>query len=110
MAKTLELTEMVDRIKNPLAKYRDGEKTQSSQKNLIRKLIGMLVRENIGTDRIRQAYVLEQYFGVNGREKLTLEQISETVGVTKERVRQLKEKGLQWIREKVEELGIEIDD
>ena len=88
----------------------DGEKTQSSQKNLIRKLIGMLVRENIGTDRIRQAYVLEQYFGVNGREKLTLEQISETVGVTKERVRQLKEKGLQWIREKVEELGIEIDD
>ena len=70
----------------------------------------MLVRENIGTDRVRQAYVLEKYFGVNGRDKMTLEQISDEVGVTKERVRQLKEKGLEWIREKVEELGLSIDD
>jgi DNA-directed RNA polymerase sigma subunit (sigma70/sigma32) len=54
--------------------------------------------------------VLEKYFGVNGRDKMTLEQISEEVGVTKERVRQLKEKGLEWIREKVLELGLSIDD
>ena len=29
MENTLELTDMVDRIKNPLSTYRDGEKTQS---------------------------------------------------------------------------------
>lgn len=81
-----------------------------SQKNLIKKLVCMLVRENLGTDRVRQAYVLEKYFGVNGKHKMTLEQISEDIGVTKERVRQLKEKGLEWIRYKVLELGISIDD
>jgi RNA polymerase sigma factor (sigma-70 family) len=86
------------------------EKNHESRQCLIKRLIGMLVRENIGTDRVRQAYVLEKYFGVNGRDKMTLEQISEEVGVTKERVRQLKEKGLEWIRGKVEELGLSIDD
>ena len=86
------------------------EKDHESRQCLIKRLIGMLVRENIGTDRVRQAYVLEKYFGVNGRDKMTLEQISDEVGVTKEIVRQLKEKGLEWIREKVEELGLSIDD
>jgi RNA polymerase sigma factor (sigma-70 family) len=85
-------------------------KNHESKQNLINKLIKMLISENIGTDRVRQAFVLEKYFGVNGREKMTLEQISEEYGVTKERVRQLKEKGLEWIREKVEKLNITIDD
>ena len=86
------------------------EKNQESRQTLISKLIGMLVKENLGTDRVRQALVLEKYFGVNGREKMTLEQISEEIGVTKERVRQLKEKGLEWIREKVAKLDITMDD
>jgi DNA-directed RNA polymerase sigma subunit (sigma70/sigma32) len=86
------------------------KKNHESKQNLINKLIQMLVNENIGTDRVRQASVLEKYFGVNGREKMTLEQISAEYGVTKERVRQLKEKGLEWIREKALELNITMDD
>lgn len=85
------------------------EKSHLDRKVLIRNLIGMLVRENIGTDRVRQAYVLENYFGINGKTKKTLEQISEEIGVTKERIRQLKEKGIEWIQEKVRSLGLEYD-
>jgi len=85
------------------------ERDQQSRQTLIFKLIGLLVKENIGTDRIRQAYVLENYFGVNGREKKTLEKISEEIGVTKERVRQLKEKGLEWIRSRVAVMNLDYD-
>ena len=87
----------------------EDERDHQSRQTLIFKLIGMLVRENIGTDRVRQAYVLENYFGVNGRPKKTLEQISDEIGVTKERVRQLKEKGLEWIRERVAEMDLDYD-
>lgn len=55
-------------------------------------------------DRI--VYILQNYFGLNGYEKRTLENISEEIGVTKERVRQLKEEGLSLIKKRVEELGL----
>jgi RNA polymerase sigma factor (sigma-70 family) len=86
------------------------EKNQEARQYMVNKLINLLIKENIGTDRARQAYVLENYFGVNGRKKLTLEQISSQIGVTKERVRQLKEKGLQWIRQKVNDLNLNMED
>jgi RNA polymerase primary sigma factor len=85
----------------------ENERDHKSRQTIIFKLIGLLVKENLGTDRVRQAYVLENYFGVNGRDKKTLEQISDEIGVTKERVRQLKEKGLEWIRSKVIDMGLD---
>jgi len=87
----------------------EEEKAHITRQKLIFKLIGVMVRENLGTDRVRQAFVLENYYGVNGRDRKTLEQISEEIGVTKERVRQLKEKGLEWIRERVTQLDLDYD-
>lgn len=87
----------------------EDERDHKSRQILIKNLIGMLVRENLGTDRIRQAFVLENYFGVNGRDKKTLEQISEEIGVTKERVRQLKERGLEWIQKRVSDMSLDYD-
>ena len=58
-------------------------------------------------DRI--VYILQSYFGFNGSERRTLESISEEIGVTKERVRQLKEEGLTLIKNKAEELGIKYE-
>lgn len=80
------------------------------QKKVVQKLLKMLAEGDCSTDNRRQVIVLENYFGVNGKERQTLEGISAEIGVTKERVRQLKEKGLQWLRSKVEQLGIEEDD
>jgi RNA polymerase sigma factor (sigma-70 family) len=83
------------------------EREYDVQKAVVQKLLKLLEDGDCSSDRKRQVFVLENYFGVNGRERLTLEGISEKIGVTKERVRQLKEKGLQWLRDKVTELGIE---
>jgi len=85
----------------------EDERDHGSRQKIIKSLVGMLVRENLGTDRVRQAYILENYYGVNGREKKTLEEISGEIGVTKERVRQLKEKGLEWIKERVLQMSLE---
>lgn len=84
------------------------EKQYEAQKNIVQKLLILLSNcRKKNNDRMRQVFVLENYFGVNGRERHTLEEISEKIGVTKERVRQLKEKGLQCLRAKISELGIE---
>jgi RNA polymerase primary sigma factor len=106
--KFVPLDDKTEIIESRSSDYEDV-RDDGSRKKIIKSLIGLLVRENLGTDRVRQAYVLENYFGVNGRAKKTLEQISDEIGVTKERVRQLKEKGLEWIREKVENMQLEYD-
>jgi RNA polymerase primary sigma factor len=43
----------------------------------------------------REQYVLRRYFGFEGEDPVTLEQIGRTLGLTRERVRQLKEKALR---------------
>lgn len=48
--------------------------------------------------RGREAMVLRLYFGFDGHEPMTLEEIGGRLGVTRERVRQLKEKGLSRLR------------
>ena len=46
----------------------------------------------------REAKVLRLYFGLGDTEPLTLEQIGERFGITRERVRQIKERGLSRLR------------
>ena len=46
----------------------------------------------------REAKVLRLYFGLGNTEPLTLEQIGERFGITRERVRQIKEKALSRLR------------
>ena len=46
----------------------------------------------------REKYVITEYFGLNSKEGLTLEEIGNTIGLTKERVRQIKEKALKKLR------------
>ena len=46
----------------------------------------------------REGYVLRLYFGLIGSQGMTLEQIGRQIGVTRERVRQIKERGLEKLR------------
>jgi RNA polymerase primary sigma factor len=46
----------------------------------------------------REGYVLRLYFGLIGSKGMTLEQIGRQIGVTRERVRQIKERGLEKLR------------
>jgi RNA polymerase primary sigma factor len=46
----------------------------------------------------RRRMVLEMHFGINGHPKLTLSEIGERLGVTRERVRQIEARALRTLR------------
>jgi len=46
----------------------------------------------------REVEVLSSYYGLNGHSSLTLEEIGELYGLTRERVRQIKERALRRLR------------
>ena len=49
----------------------------------------------------RTKFVVVTYYGLEGREAMTLEEIGEKLGLTRERVRQIKEQGLRVMRRNV---------
>ncbi len=56
------------------------------------------VEEALGTLKEREAKILRLYFGLDGQEPMTLEEIGSLLGITRERVRQIKEKALLRLR------------
>jgi RNA polymerase primary sigma factor len=57
------------------------------------------VIENIlGTLKKRETIILTLYFGLGDRDPMTLEEIGSILGITRERVRQIKEKALDRLR------------
>jgi len=49
----------------------------------------------------RERLILESYYGLNGREENTLQFISDGLGLTRERTRQIKEKALKKLRHRI---------
>ncbi|MCS6819914.1 MAG: RNA polymerase sigma factor RpoD/SigA [Chitinophagales bacterium] len=47
----------------------------------------------------READIIQSYFGLNGQEPMTLEEIGQKYGLTRERVRQIKERSMQKLKE-----------
>ena len=56
------------------------------------------IEESLGSLKEREAKILRLYFGIDGSEPMTLEEIGSLLGVTRERVRQIKEKALSRLR------------
>ena len=56
------------------------------------------IEDALGTLSEREAKVLRLYFGLGDTDPLTLEQIGERFGITRERVRQIKERALSRLR------------
>lgn len=86
-----------------------AEVTYNNNRELVDRLLKILSESDSNADVQRQIYAIEEWFGLHGKDRRTLDAISQDMDVTKERVRQLKEKGLQILREKVKELGIKFD-
>ncbi len=56
------------------------------------------IEEVLKTLKEREAKILRLYFGLDGKEPMTLEEIGGMMGITRERVRQIKEKALARLR------------
>ncbi len=74
----------------------DGEQTPDSE--LINDSLRREVQRALSTLTQREADVITQYFGLNGETAMTLEEIGEKFTLTRERVRQIKEKAIRRLR------------
>ena len=72
----------------------DGNAMEYIKKNEMKSAIGVLM--DCLTER--EQIVLTYYFGLDGDDEMTLEEIGKKIGLTKERVRQIKEKSLKKLR------------
>jgi RNA polymerase primary sigma factor len=68
----------------------DDPLVHESLRNEIKRLLGALPK--------REAEVIKLYFGLEGTRCLNLEEIGQEFNLTRERIRQIKEKGLRRIR------------
>ena len=62
------------------------------------KALSFTIEEALATLKEREAKVLRLYFGLDGQDPMTLEEIGSLLGITRERVRQIKEKALVRLR------------
>lgn len=74
----------------------DGEPTPDN--TLMRESLKTEIEEALSTLTEREATVIKYYFGLNTENSLTLEELGEKLNLTRERVRQIKEKALRRLR------------
>ncbi len=117
IAEVLELTtaEVVDTLKisgrhvsvdapfvqgeeNRLLDVLENEDEESPDTGLMNDSLRKEVQRALSTLTKREADVISLYFGLNGEHSLTLEEIGEKFNLTRERVRQIKEKAIRRLR------------
>jgi len=81
-----------------LLDYLTDDGAHSPDEELYRRALCRSVEDALSSLGEREAEVLRLYFGLGDDEPLTLEQIGERFGITRERVRQIKEKALLRLR------------
>lgn len=74
----------------------DGE--ESPDDELMNDSLRREVQRALSTLTQREADVITLYFGLNGEQSMTLEEIGEKFSLTRERVRQIKEKAIRRLR------------
>ena len=71
------------------------------------RLLGETISEALETLEPRDAKVLRLYFGLEGEREHTLEEIGNMLGVTRERIRQLRDRALRRLREGEKGIALE---
>ncbi len=75
-----------------------SEDTPSPENSLISESLRKEIERALCTLTTREADVVRLYFGLNGEHALTLEEIGERFDLTRERVRQIKEKAIRRLK------------
>ena len=83
---------------NRLLDVIQDERTPMPDHTLIRESLSKEVERALNTLTEREAEVIRLYFGLGREHSLTLEEIGEKFQLTRERVRQIKEKAIRRLR------------
>lgn len=106
VAKTMSISHTHLSLDAPMAPGEDSRlldyipDTQSAtpDEETFEKALSESVHEALAGLKEREAKILRLYFGLDGSEPMTLEQIGAVLNITRERVRQIKEKALSRLR------------
>ena len=74
------------------------DQIEKPEANIMRESMSEEVAGALGTLSVRERAVLEMYFGIDRDSAMTLNEIGEEFDLTRERVRQIKEKAIQRLR------------
>ena len=106
VAKTLSISQSHLSLDAPLSPGEDNKLLDYLPDNMnpppdeqtFEKALTESIEEALSHLKEREAKILRLYFGLDGEEPMTLEQIGSLLGITRERVRQIKEKALSRLR------------
>lgn len=85
-----EENSLLDVLENDLEETPDSELMSDSLRREVQRALSTLTQ--------RESDVIALYFGLNGEHSMTLEEIGEKFNLTRERVRQIKEKAIRRLR------------
>lgn len=77
-----------------------NDESPSPDNTLINTSLRKEIERSLATLGEREADILRYYFGLNGNQPHTLEEIGDEFGLTRERVRQIKEKSIKKLKNK----------
>lgn len=83
---------------NRLLDYLPDQFSPGPDDETFERALSTTIDEALSTLKEREAKILRLYFGLDGEEPMTLEEIGSLLGITRERVRQIKEKALLRLR------------
>jgi len=83
---------------NKLLDYLPDNLNPTPDEQTFEKALTESIEAALGSLKEREAKILRLYFGLDDEEPMTLEQIGALLGITRERVRQIKEKALSRLR------------
>ena len=83
---------------NRLLDYIPDSNNLTPDEEMFSKALTESIKDALGGLKEREARILRLYFGLDGSEPMTLEDIGAALNITRERVRQIKEKALSRLR------------
>ncbi len=75
-----------------------SEESPRPDAELIKKSLNVEVNRALDTLSEKEAHVIKHYYGINVKHPKSLQEIGDYIGLTRERVRQIREKGIRKLR------------
>ena len=89
-----------------LLDYLPDSVNPSPDEQAVQKSVTRSIDDAVARLRPREAGILRLYFGLDGSEPMTLEQIGGVYGITRERVRQIRDRALRALRATMSHLAV----